>query len=128
MTSSTLTSHGIKPPGDYIEEVMISVKTKNPAEPEFHQAVREVFDSLRFVLAKHSEYQSARILERIVEPERVLMFRVPWFDDQGNIQVNRGFRIEMNSAIGPYKGGLRFHASVNLGILNFLAFEQDRKS
>jgi glutamate dehydrogenase (NADP+) len=124
MTSGTLTSHGIKAPGDYIEDVMISVKAKNPAEPEFHQAVREVFDSLRLVLAKHPEYQSNRILDRIVEPERVLMFRVPWLDDQGNVQVNRGFRIEMNSAIGPYKGGLRFHPSVNLGILKFLAFEQ----
>jgi glutamate dehydrogenase (NADP+) len=103
---------------------MISVKAKNPAEPEFHQAVQEVFDSLRLVLGKHPEYQSARLLERIVEPERVIMFRVPWFDDQGEIQVNRGFRIEMNSAIGPYKGGLRFHTSVNLGILKFLAFEQ----
>jgi glutamate dehydrogenase (NADP+) len=119
-----MTPPGIKAPADYIEEVMISVKAKNPAEPEFHQAVREVFDSLRLVLAKHPEYQSARILERIVEPERVLMFRVPWFDDLGTVQVNRGFRIEMNSAIGPYKGGLRFHPSVNLGILKFLAFEQ----
>jgi glutamate dehydrogenase (NADP+) len=124
MTSGTLTSPGIKAPGDYIEDVMISVKAKNPAEPEFHQAVREVFDSLRLVLAKHPEYQSNRILDRVVEPERVLMFRVPWVDDQGNVQVNRGFRIEMNSAIGPYKGGLRFHPSVNLGILKFLAFEQ----
>src|SRR5262244_2034220 len=121
---SVLTTTAIKIPGDYIESVMISVKAKNPAEPEFHQAVQEVFDSLRLVLAKHPEYQSARLLERIVEPERVIMFRVPWFDDQGNIQVNRGFRIEMNSAIGPYKGGLRFHPSVNLGILKFLAFEQ----
>ncbi|MGA7471322.1 MAG: NADP-specific glutamate dehydrogenase [Candidatus Sulfotelmatobacter sp.] len=124
MTSGTLTSPGIKAPGDYIEDVMISVKAKNPAEPEFHQAVREVFDSLRLVLAKHPEYQSNRILDRVVEPERVLMFRVPWVDDQGAVQVNRGFRIEMNSAIGPYKGGLRFHPSVNLGILKFLAFEQ----
>jgi glutamate dehydrogenase (NADP+) len=124
MTSGILTSPGIKAPGDYIEDVMISVKAKNPAEPEFHQAVREVFDSLRLVLIKHPEYQSNRILDRIVEPERVLMFRVPWADDQGNVQVNRGFRIEMNSAIGPYKGGLRFHPSVNLGILKFLAFEQ----
>src|SRR5437868_3561083 len=103
---------------------MTSVKAKNPAEPEFHQAVREVFDSLRLVLQKHPEYQEAKILERVVEPERVIMFRVPWFDDQGTIQVNRGFRIEMNSAIGPYKGGLRFHPSVTLGILKFLAFEQ----
>jgi glutamate dehydrogenase (NADP+) len=124
MTSGTLTSPGIKAPGDYIEDVMISVRAKNPAEPEFHQAVREVFDSLRLVLAKHPEYQSNRILDRIVEPERVLMFRVPWTNDQGNVEVNRGFRIEMNSAIGPYKGGLRFHPSVNLGILKFLAFEQ----
>jgi glutamate dehydrogenase (NADP+) len=124
MTSGILTSSGIKAPGDYIEDVMVSVKAKNPAEPEFHQAVREVFDSLRLVLAKHPEYQSNRILDLIVEPERVLMFRVPWADDQGNVQVNRGFRIEMNSAIGPYKGGLRFHPSVNLGILKFLAFEQ----
>jgi len=124
MASGILTSHGIKAPGDYIEEVMITVRAKNPAEPEFHQAVREVFDSLRLVLIKHPEYQSNRILDRIVEPERVLMFRVPWADDQGNVQVNRGFRIEMNSAIGPYKGGLRFHPSVNLGILKFLAFEQ----
>src|SRR5437588_3753118 len=122
--SSVMTPPRVKAPADYIEEVMNSVKAKNPAEPEFHQAVREVFDSLRLVLARHPEYQSARILERIVEPERVLMFRVPWFDDQSNIQVNRGFRIEMNSAIGPYKGGLRFHPSVNLGILKFLAFEQ----
>src|SRR5262247_970627 len=110
--------------GDYIEQVMNTVKAKNPAEPEFHQAVQEVFDSLRLVLQKHSEYREARILERMVEPERVIMFRVPWFDDQGKIQVNRGFRIEMNSAIGPYKGGLRFHPSVTLGILKFLAFEQ----
>jgi len=115
---------GTKGKGDYIEDVMTTVKAKNPAEPEFHQAVQEVLESLRLVLQKHSEYRSARILERIVEPERVLMFRVPWFDDQGNVQVNRGFRIEMNSAIGPYKGGLRFHPSVNLGILKFLAFEQ----
>jgi len=124
MSAGILTPRGVKPPGDYIEEVMTQVKTKNPAEPEFHQAVREVLDSLRLVLQKHAEYRSAKILERIVEPERVIMFRVPWFDDQGNVQVNRGFRIEMNSAIGPYKGGLRFHASVNLGILKFLAFEQ----
>src|SRR6266481_339377 len=124
MVSNIMTGPGVKAPADYIEEVMSSVKSKNAAEPEFHQAVREVFDSLRLVLAKHPEYQSARILERIVEPERVVMFRVPWFDDLGNVQVNRGFRIEMNSAIGPYQGGLRFHPSVNLGILKFLAFEQ----
>ena len=115
---------GIKTPSSYIHEAMALVKAKNPAEPEFHQAVQEVLESLRLVLERHPEYISARILERITEPERVLMFRVPWFDDQGGIQINRGFRIEMNSAIGPYKGGLRFHPSVNLGILKFLAFEQ----
>ena len=124
MSAGILTPRGVKPPGDYIEEVMTEVKSKNPAEPEFHQAVQEVLESLRLVLQKHAEYRSAKILERIVEPERVIMFRVPWSDDQGNVQVNRGFRIEMNSALGPYKGGLRFHASVNLGILKFLAFEQ----
>jgi glutamate dehydrogenase (NADP+) len=122
--TSVMIAPRVKAPADYIEEVMSSVKVKNPAEPEFHQAVREVFDSLRLVLPKHPEYQSARILERIVEPERVIMFRAPWFDDHGDMRVNRGFRIEMSSAIGPYKGGLRFHASVNLGILKFLAFEQ----
>jgi len=122
---SVMTPPGIKTTkGDYIEEVLAVVKAKNPAEPEFHQAVQEVFDSLRLVLQKHPEYRSAKILERVTEPERAIMFRVPWFDDRGEIQVNRGFRIEMNSAIGPYKGGLRFHPSVNLGILKFLAFEQ----
>jgi glutamate dehydrogenase (NADP+) len=109
---------------DYIDQIINLVKAKNPAEPEFHQAVAEVLESLRLVLERHPEYQEAKILERITEPERVLMFRVPWFDDKGKVQVNRGFRIEMNSAIGPYKGGLRFHPSVNLGILKFLAFEQ----
>jgi glutamate dehydrogenase (NADP+) len=100
------------------------VKAKNPAETEFHQAVQEVVESLAIVMEKHPEYKNAKVLERIIEPERVIMFRIPWVDDQGNVQVNRGFRIEMNSAIGPYKGGLRFHPSVNLGILKFLAFEQ----
>jgi glutamate dehydrogenase (NADP+) len=103
---------------------MAEVKAKNPTEPEFHQAVEEVVESLSLVLDRHPEYRHAKILERIVEPERVIMFRVPWQDDQGRVQINRGFRIEMNSAIGPYKGGLRFHPSVNLGILKFLAFEQ----
>jgi glutamate dehydrogenase (NADP+) len=124
MSAGMLTPSDTRVSGDYIEQVMAQVKAKNPAEPEFHQAVQEVFDSLRLVLQRHPEYREARILERIVEPERVLMFRVPWFDDQNKIQVNRGFRIEMNSAIGPYKGGLRFHPSVTLGILKFLAFEQ----
>ena len=109
---------------DYIEALMADVKAKNPAEPEFHQAVQEVVESLALVLEKHPEYRNAKILERIIEPERVIMFRVPWMDDNGEIHINRGFRIEMNSAIGPYKGGLRFHPSVNLGILKFLAFEQ----
>ncbi len=123
MSAGILTPPGIIPDG-YTANVWNLVKAKNPAEPEFHQAVQEVFDSLRPVLAKHPEFRTAAILERIVEPERVLMFRVPWQDDQGKIHINRGFRIEMNSAIGPYKGGLRFHASVTLGILKFLAFEQ----
>jgi glutamate dehydrogenase (NADP+) len=108
----------------YANDLMAAVKAKNPAEPEFHQAVQEVVESLALVLERHPEYRSAKILERIIEPERLIMFRVPWMDDRGEIHVNRGFRIEMNSAIGPYKGGLRFHPSVNLGILKFLAFEQ----
>jgi glutamate dehydrogenase (NADP+) len=108
----------------YVTGLMENVKAKNPAEPEFHQAVQEVAESLVLVLDKHPEYRSAKILERILEPERVLMFRVPWVNDRGEVQINRGYRIEMNSAIGPYKGGLRFHPSVTLGILKFLAFEQ----
>ena len=100
------------------------VAAKNEAQPEFIQAVDEVVESIWPVLDKRPEYRKANILERIVEPERVIMFRVPWIDDAGNYQVNKGFRIEMNSALGPYKGGLRFHPSVNLGILKFLAFEQ----
>jgi glutamate dehydrogenase (NADP+) len=109
---------------EYIEKILKDVKAKNQNEPEFHQAVQEVLDSLEVVLQRHPEYRSLKILERMVEPERVIMFRVPWMDDQGEIQINRGYRIEMNSAIGPYKGGLRFHPSVTLGILKFLAFEQ----
>ena len=109
---------------EYVTSLMAEVKAKNPAEPEFHQAVQEVAESLALVLDRHPEYKHAKILERIIEPERVILFRVPWVDDQGQVRVNRGFRIEMNSAIGPYKGGLRFHPSVNLGILKFLAFEQ----
>lgn len=109
---------------DYVSALIAQVKAKNPSEPEFHQAVEEVAHSLELVLTRHPEYRSARILERMVEPERVLMFRVPWMDDQGEIHINRGFRVQMNSAIGPYKGGLRFHPSVTLGILKFLAFEQ----
>ena len=109
---------------DYVAELMAEVKAKNPAEPEFHQAVQEVVDSLTLVLEQHPEYRQEKILQRIIEPERVIMFRVPWRDDKGNLHVNRGFRIQMNSAIGPYKGGLRFHPTVNLSILKFLAFEQ----
>jgi len=128
MNAILLTPPGTSAPVDYIEEVIRRVKAKDPAEPEFHQAVEEVLHSLAIVLAKHPEFRDTRILERVTEPERVIVFRVPWFDDQGNMQVNRGFRIEMNSAIGPYKGGLRFHPSVNLGILKFLAFEQVLKN
>jgi glutamate dehydrogenase (NADP+) len=109
---------------DQVSTLMADVKAKNPSEPEFHQAVQEVVESLSPVLDQHPEYRKGKILERIIEPERVIMFRVPWQDDRGELQVNRGFRIQMNSAIGPYKGGLRFHPSVNLGILKFLAFEQ----
>jgi glutamate dehydrogenase (NADP+) len=109
---------------DHVAALMSDVKAKNPSEPEFHQAVQEVAESLAPVLDQHPEYRKAKIIERIIEPERVIIFRVPWQDDQGELHVNRGFRIQMNSAIGPYKGGLRFHPSVNLGILKFLAFEQ----
>lgn len=107
-----------------ISNFMDSVKAKNPSEPEFLQAVHEVAETVIPFIADKKIYQEANILNRIVEPERVLMFRVPWIDDSGKYQVNRGYRIEMNSAIGPYKGGLRFHPSVNLSILKFLAFEQ----
>ena len=109
---------------EYLNNILAKVKAQNQNEPEFHQAVQEVLESLEGVITQHPEYRSAKILERMVEPERVIMFRVPWMDDQGEIHVNRGYRIEMNSAIGPYKGGLRFHPSVTLGILKFLAFEQ----
>ncbi len=108
----------------YLQNLLETTKAKNPAQPEFMQAVEEVLGTLGPVLDKHPEYVEAKIVDRIVEPERVLMFRVPWLDDSGQVQVNRGFRIEFNSAIGPYKGGLRFHPSVNLGILKFLGFEQ----
>jgi glutamate dehydrogenase (NADP+) len=108
----------------YSEEVFETVKKRNPNEYEFHQAVEEVLQSLEPAIDQHPEYREGRILERLVEPERVVMFRVPWMDDKGDYHVNRGFRIEFNSAIGPYKGGLRFHPTVNLGILKFLAFEQ----
>ena len=108
----------------YIEDFIRQVEMQNPAQPEFHQAVNEVLGSLEPVLERHPEYREECILERLIEPERVIMFRVPWMDDNNKIHVNRGFRVEYNSAIGPYKGGLRFHESVNLGIMKFLAFEQ----
>jgi len=108
----------------FVDTFMADLKAKHPAQPEFHQAVHEVVASLEPVLNKHPEYKEAKIVERVVEPERVILFRVPWVDDKGQVQINRGFRIEFNSAIGPYKGGLRFHPSVNLGILKFLGFEQ----
>lgn len=107
-----------------VEEFMAKVIAKNPGEEEYHQAVHEVVESIIPFVEENPKYQHAKVLERIAEPERVIVFRVPWLDDKGEIQVNRGFRIEMNSAIGPYKGGLRFHPTVNLGILKFLAFEQ----
>jgi len=109
---------------EYTNQIMATVKAKNPNESEFHQAVEEVLGSLELVLQRHPEYRAHKILERMTEPERVIMFRVPWMDDQGEIHINRGYRIGMNSAIGPYKGGLRFHPSVTLSILKFLAFEQ----
>ncbi len=112
----------------YISELINNVKKKNPGEPEFHQTVQEIVESLEPVIEKHPEYRKAKILERLVEPERVIIFRVPWHDDKGEIQVNRGFRVQVNGALGPYKGGLRFHPSVNLSILKFLGFEQVLKN
>jgi len=107
-----------------VDQFMAKVNAKNPAEPEFHQAVMEVAESIVPFIEENPRYKHAKILERLAEPERVIIFRVPWLNDKGEIEINRGFRIEMNSAIGPYKGGLRFHPTVNLGILKFLAFEQ----
>ena len=108
----------------YTDSIIESVIKKNPNEPEFIQAVTEVMNSLKLVVDSESKYQDAALLERIVEPERIIMFRVPWVDDNGKVQVNRGYRVQFNSAIGPYKGGLRFHPSVNLSIIKFLGFEQ----
>ena len=107
-----------------IQDTIMKVKEKDPAQPEFHQAVEEVLVTLEPTVDKHPEFVKAKIYERIVEPDRVIIFRVPWVDDDGNVQVNRGFRVQFNNAIGPYKGGLRFHPSVNLGIIKFLGFEQ----
>ncbi|MGF3584134.1 MAG: Glu/Leu/Phe/Val dehydrogenase dimerization domain-containing protein, partial [Thermoplasmatota archaeon] len=107
-----------------VKAFMEKVIEKNPGEKEFHQAVQEVVESIMPYIEKNPKYKKAKILERIVEPERIIMFRVPWVDDKGEIQVNRGYRVEFNSALGPYKGGLRFHPSVTLSILKFLGFEQ----
>ena len=113
----------------YTEEVYERVVAQNPGEPEFHQAVKEVLDSLKVVIDKNEEeYRKLSILERLVEPERIISFKVPWIDDNGTVQVNKGYRVQFNSAIGPYKGGLRFHPSVNQGILKFLGFEQSFKN
>jgi len=107
-----------------LKELIEKVKVKNPGEPEFHQAVKEVFETLEPTVKKHPEFVKAKIYERIVEPDRTILFRVPWVDDKGEVQINKGFRVQFNNAIGPYKGGLRFHPSVNLGIIKFLGFEQ----
>ena len=109
---------------EYIDRVMQTVIDRNPNEPEFHQAVREVLNSLKPVIEKHPEYEKNAILERIVEPDRLVAFKVPWVDDKGEYHVNRGFRVQFNNAIGPYKGGLRLHPSVYQGIIKFLGFEQ----
>jgi glutamate dehydrogenase (NADP+) len=112
----------------YVERVLEDLKAKNPNEPEFHQAATEILNGLKPVIEKHPEYEKAALLERFVEPERVILFRVPWVDDNGNVHVNKGYRVQFNSAIGPYKGGLRFHPSVNLSIIKFLGLEQILKN
>ena len=113
----------------YVDEIIDLVVKKNPAEPEFHQAVKEVLESLRVVIeANEEKYRREALLERLVEPERIIMFRIPWVDDNGQVQVNKGYRVQFNSAIGPYKGGIRLHPSVNLGIIKFLGFEQTFKN
>ena len=108
----------------YLNEVYQGLAKRNAEQKEFLQAVEEVLESLEPVVEAHPEYEKASLIERLVEPERIIMFRVPWVDDAGKVQVNRGYRVQFNSAIGPYKGGLRFHSSVNLSILKFLGFEQ----
>lgn len=122
--SGTKVSNGMPATSSSVEKFMAMLIARNPGEPEFHQAVQEVAETVIPYSEQFPEFQKAKILERIAEPERVIMFRVPWIDDKGNYQINRGFRIQMNSALGPYKGGLRFHPTVYLGILKFLAFEQ----
>ena len=111
-----------------VEKIMQGLEQKHPGEREYLQAVREVLDSIKDVYNQHPEFEKAKIVERIVEPERIITFRVPWVDDKGEVQVNLGYRVQFNSAIGPYKGGLRFHSSVNLSILKFLGFEQTFKN
>ena len=108
----------------YVEQLMAGVMARNSGETEFHQAVREVAESVEVVYRKNPEFAKLRVFERMIEPERQIIFRVPWVDDKGEVQINRGFRVEFNSALGPYKGGLRFHPSVYLGIIKFLGFEQ----
>jgi glutamate dehydrogenase (NADP+) len=127
-TIEAVQQSGTKVARDYVNEVFEVVKKRNPNESEFHQAVKEIFASLVPVFAKHPKYMQHGILERIVEPERQITFRIPWVDDFGKVQVNRGFRVQFNSAIGPYKGGLRFHPSVNSSIVKFLGFEQTFKN
>ena len=113
----------------YVDEIIQEVVVKNPSEPEFHQAVKEVLESLRPVIEENEDsYRREALLERMVNPERQIKFRVPWVDDQGQVHVNTGYRVQFNSSIGPYKGGLRFHPSVNLGIIKFLGFEQSFKN
>ncbi|MER5869182.1 NADP-specific glutamate dehydrogenase [Streptomyces sp. NPDC002044] len=114
----------MKDPKDRLDDLRADIERRNPAQPEFHQAVREVLDTLAPVLAARPEYAEAGVLERLLEPERQIVFRVPWTDDRGRVRVNRGFRVEFNSALGPYKGGLRFHPSVDIGVVKFLGFEQ----
>lgn len=109
---------------DQVAEIYEQVRLRNAGEPEFHQAAAEVFESLQVVLDHHPHYADSGLIERLCEPERQIIFRVPWVDDSGNVHVNRGFRVQYNSVLGPYKGGLRFHPSVNLGIVKFLGFEQ----
>ena len=111
-----------------LDPILSEVLRRNAGEAEFHQAVREVFESLGRVVTKHPVYTNHALIERICEPERQIIFRVPWIDDQGQVRINRGFRVQFNSALGPYKGGIRFHPSVNLGIVKFLGFEQTFKN
>ncbi|MFC4558382.1 NADP-specific glutamate dehydrogenase [Virgibacillus kekensis] len=123
-TITEIKHDGIQKAKDYVNEVYEAVKKRDPHEKEFHQAVKEIFDSLVPVFVKHPRYMESGVLEQIVEPERIITFRVPWVDDQGKVKVNRGYRVQFNSAIGPYKGGIRFHPSVNASIIKFLGFEQ----